>query len=219
VRRILVPRERVADVQSDLVAELARVPLGDPAENGVRLGPVAHARQQKDVVAGIAKLAAVADVACGGATAPRDGCFVSPTLLVARDATAAVLHELEVFGPVATIVPYDGDADTAADLAARGEGSLVCSVYSNDAEWTMRAVLGLAPYHGRIWIGSDKMAEQALPPGMVLPGMVHGGPGRAGGGEELGGLRGLELYTQRVALQGFKGLLEAKFGDETTSAG
>jgi 3,4-dehydroadipyl-CoA semialdehyde dehydrogenase len=217
VRRILVPRERVADVQKDLIAELARVPLGDPADNGVRLGPVAHARQQKDVVAGIQKLAAVAEIVCGGVTAPRAGCFVSPTLLVAKDASPAVLHELEVFGPVATILPYDGDADTAAEIAARGEGSLVCSVYSNDADWTERAVLGLAPYHGRIWLGSDKMAEQALPPGMVLPGMVHGGPGRAGGGEELGGLRGLEFYTQRVALQGFKGLVEAKFGAETTT--
>jgi 3,4-dehydroadipyl-CoA semialdehyde dehydrogenase len=74
------------------------------------------------------------------------------------------------------------------------------------------AVLGLAPYHGRIWIASDKMADQSLPPGMVLPGMIHGGPGRAGGGEELGGLRGLEFYTQRVALQGFKGFVEARFG-------
>ncbi|MEZ6013883.1 MAG: 3,4-dehydroadipyl-CoA semialdehyde dehydrogenase [Planctomycetota bacterium] len=211
VRRILVPADRVGDVQTDLIAELGRVQMGDPADAGVRLGPVAHARQHADVQAGIAKLATVAEIVCGGAEAPRAGCFVSPTLLVAKDASAAVLHELEVFGPVATIVPYSGDADEAAAIAARGEGSLVCSVYSNDADWTERAVLGLAPFHGRVWIGSDKSADQALPPGMVLPGMVHGGPGRAGGGEELGGLRGLDFYTQRVAVQGFKGLLEAKF--------
>jgi len=211
-RRIFVPRERVAEVGQDLVAELARVPLGDPAENGVRLGPVAHARQHADVIAGIQKLSAVADILTGGTEAPRAGCFVSPTLLVAKDTNEAVLHELEVFGPVATILPYGGDADEAAELAARGEGSLVCSVYSNDADWTERIVLGLAPYHGRVWLGSDKSAEQSLPPGMVLPGMVHGGPGRAGGGEELGGLRGLEFYTQRVAIQGFKGLVEARFG-------
>lgn len=212
VRRVFVPRERVKEVQDDLVAELARVPLGDPTESGVRLGPVAHARQHADVVAGIERLGAVATIVCGGTKAPRDGCFVSPTLLVARDASEALLHELEVFGPVATIIPYGGDADEAAEVAARGEGSLVCSVYSNDSDWTERAVLGLAPYHGRIWLGSDKSAEQSLPPGMVLPGLVHGGPGRAGGGEELGGLRGLDFYTQRVALQGFKGLVEAKFG-------
>ncbi len=212
VRRILVPSDRVEDVKRDLVAELARVPLGDPADTGVRLGPVAHARQQRDVQEGIQRLSAVADIVCGGPVPPRDGCFVAPTLLVARDANADVLHNLEVFGPVATIVPYSGDAEQAADLGARGEGSLVCSVYSNDAEWLSRAVLGLAPYHGRVWIGSDKSADQSLPPGMVLPSMVHGGPGRAGGGEELGGLRGLEFYTQRVALQGFKGLLEAQFG-------
>ncbi|MDA0949019.1 MAG: aldehyde dehydrogenase, partial [Planctomycetota bacterium] len=88
----------------------------------------------------------------------------------------------------------------------------VISLYSDDAAWTEAVTLGVAPWHGRVWIGSKRMAEQALAPGMVLPQMVHGGPGRAGGGEELGGLRGLDFYTQRVALQGFQGFLDGRFG-------
>jgi len=94
----------------------------------------------------------------------------------------------------------------------------VCSVYGNDSSWTDRFVLEAAPWHGRIWIGSDKSAEQALPPGMVLPMMIHGGPGRAGGGDELGAERGLHFYMQRTALQGFKGALEASFGNAPSAA-
>ena len=94
----------------------------------------------------------------------------------------------------------------------RGGGGLVASVYSDDAAWTERVVLGIAPWHGRVWIGSERVAEQAMPPGTVLPASVHGGPGRAGGGEELGGLRGLAPYLQRTALQGFQGFLAGTFG-------
>ena len=83
---------------------------------------------------------------------------------------------------------------------------------SNDTPWVEEAVLGMAPWHGRLWVGSDRMAEQSLPPGMVLPAMVHGGPGRAGGGEELGGVRGIEFYMQRTAVQGFKGQVHGCFG-------
>lgn len=213
VRRIFVPSDRVEDVRNDLVAELSRVSVGDPAQDGVRMGPLSSASQQAEVLQGIERLATQAEIACGGAEAPFEaGWFVSPTLLVARDAAADVFHADEVFGPVATILPYGGDADEAARGVQRGGGGLVCSVYSNDPEWTERFVHGSAPWHGRIWIGSDKLAEQALPPGMVLPDMVHGGPGRAGGGEELGAARGLALYMQRTALQGFKGLIESSFG-------
>ena len=86
-----------------------------------------------------------------------------------------------------------------------GGGGLGCSAYSNDPEWAERFPLAVSPWHGRVWLASDKMAEQSLPPGIVLPHMIHGGPGRAGGGEELGAERGLHFYMQRVALQGFKG--------------
>lgn len=214
VRRIFVPVDRVEEVKADLVAELGRFPQGAPGEKGVRLGPVAHSGAHADVRAGIQRLSEIADVVTGGAEPPRDGSFVSPTLMLARDPEAEILHELEVFGPVATIIPYDGTVEKAIDLVNRGDGGLVVSAYSNDAKWSEAFVLGAAPYHGRIWMGSDRMAEQALPPGMVLPGLVHGGPGRAGGGEELGALRGLEFYTQRTAIQGFKSFVDGTFGPE-----
>ncbi len=212
-RRILVPQDQVEQVRDDLVAELGRVRVGDPSDEETRMGPVTNAGQLAEVQQGIAALAEAADIACGGPDKAADkGYFVAPTLLVAKDSAAQVFHELEVFGPVASILPYDGGADTAAELVSRGGGGLVSSVYTNDRTWTESYVLGVAPWHGRVWIGSDKTADQALPPGMVLPGMVHGGPGRAGGGEELGAERGLLFYMQRTALQGFRGLLEKRFG-------
>jgi len=128
---------------------------------------------------------------------------------VARDAADPAHHAEEVFGPCASLLPYEGDATAAAALVNKGGGGLVCSAYSNDAAWSERFTLEAAPWHGRVWLASDKNADQALPPGMVLPHSIHGGPGRAGGGEELGAERGLELYMQRTAVQGFKGMLDA----------
>lgn len=213
VRRILVPSARAAEVRADLAQELARVKLGDPADSATRLGPLASKSQLDDVRRGIERLSGAAEVATGGAqpAQPR-GYFVAATLLAARDAHAPVFHDEEVFGPVASLLPYSGDAAEAAQLVARGGGGLVCSVYANDATWTERFVIEAAPWHGRIWIASDKVADQSLPPGMVLPSLVHGGPGRAGGGEELGGMRGVHFYMQRTALQGFKGHIESAFG-------
>ena len=144
----------------------------------------------------------------GAARVHERGYFVAPTLLLAKDSDASILHELEVFGPVTTLIPYSGASEEAARLANKGGGGLVASVYSNERAWTEAVVLGIAPWHGRVWIGSDKVAEQAVPPGIVLPASIHGGPGRAGGGQELGGLRGLEPYLQRTAVQGFQGFVE-----------
>ena len=212
VRRIFVPKDRVKEVMTDLSADLDRYPMGPPDEKNTRLGPVAHSGQASDVEAGIARLSEVAEANVQDAEAPDGACYVRPTIFVAKDANAALLHELEVFGPVATIIPYDGSVDHAIEAVNRGGGGLVVSGYSNDSSWAEEFVLGVAPYHGRIWMGSDRMASQALPPGMVLPQLVHGGPGRAGGGEELGGLRGLEFYTQRTAIQGFKSFVDGTFG-------
>jgi len=213
VRRILVPRDRVDEVAEDLLGGLARIQVGNPAERDTRMGPVTSASALRDVREGIRALAEVCDVRTGGADAIAEkGFFVAPTLLVAREPEAAVVHTREVFGPVATIVPFDGTAAEAVRLTNLGGGGLVASLYANDRAWTDAVVLGIGPWHGRIWIASDRVASQALPPGMVLPATIHGGPGRAGGGEELGGLRGLAPYLQRVALQGFQGHLERAFG-------
>src|SRR5207302_1851567 len=115
----------------------------------------------------------------------------------------------EVFGPVATAGTFDGSAAAAADLVCRGGGSLVASCYSDDRAFIEELVLGAAAESGRIFVGSAKIAGQATPPGMVLPTLVHGGPGGAGGGEELGGVRGLSFYCQRTALHGDKAILES----------
>jgi len=213
VRRILVPAERAEAVRADLAAELARVRVGDPSEKETRMGPLSSKGQQDEVRAGIGRLSREAGIACGGADAiaPK-GWFVAPTLFVAKDALAPVFHAEEVFGPVATILPYSGDAQVAADIVRLGGGGLVSSAYSDDPAWTERFVLAAAPWNGRLWIGSDRLQDQATPPGLVLPNMIHGGPGRAGGGEELGGERGLHFYMQRTALQGFKGTIEGTFG-------
>jgi oxepin-CoA hydrolase/3-oxo-5,6-dehydrosuberyl-CoA semialdehyde dehydrogenase len=212
VRRILVPAERVEEVEADLVAELARVVVGDPADDATTMGPLASRAQLADVQAGIGRLASAARTACGGAERVRErGYFAAPTLLVARQSDAAVFHTEEVFGPVATILPYSGAAADAARLAALGDGCLVSSAYSNDPKWLESVAFGLAPWHGRVWLGSDRMAEQSLPPGMVLPQLIHGGPGRAGGGEELGLALGLTFYMQRTAVQGFQSVIEGAF--------
>ncbi|MCC6785659.1 MAG: 3,4-dehydroadipyl-CoA semialdehyde dehydrogenase [Planctomycetes bacterium] len=219
VRRILVPRERVDAVVENLVDRLGRIAIGDPADEATKMGPLASGAQFEDVSAGMQALLAVARAACGGPTKlTARGYFLAPTLLVANDPDAEVLHSLEVFGPCATVIPYDGRAAEATRLANRGGGGLVASIYANDKRWTEDLVLGIAPWHGRLWVCSDKVADQAYAPGMVLPQTIHGGPGRAGGGEELGGLRGLELYLQRVALQGDQGHLGRRFGPSTGSA-
>lgn len=212
VRRILVPEDRVEDVVADLTDRLADIRVGDPGNADNRMGPLASKEQFEDVCAGIRKLAEVAEIACGGPDPLRDrGFFVAPTLLVARDPRTPQIHSDEVFGPVATVIPYSGQTDEAIELANLAGGCLVASIYSNDRHFVETVVQGIAPWHGRIWIGSDKVSGHAVSPGAVLPQTVHGGPGRAGGGEELGGLRGLSLYMQRTAVQGYQGLVASTF--------
>ncbi len=220
VRRIFVPAARMDEVQGAVSEELARIKIGDPTNETVRMGPLATAAQWKDVKAGIGQLVAGgARLVHGNAEAPTlvagdasKGCFLGPVLArVDTPHTVNVVHDKEVFGPVATLMPY-ADADDAVALVAKGEGGLLASVVSDDAAFTSTVALGLAPLHGRIWIGSRKVADQATAPGIVLPSCVHGGPGRAGGGEELGGTRGMGFYTQRTALQGDRAVLERMLG-------
>jgi oxepin-CoA hydrolase/3-oxo-5,6-dehydrosuberyl-CoA semialdehyde dehydrogenase len=122
---------------------------------------------------------------------------------------ASAVHAHEVFGPVATLLPYDESVRTVAAVVRRGGGMLVSSLYGDDREWLSEAVRALAPWHGRLYLGSAKVAGQTIPPGTVMPQLVHGGPGRAGGGEELGGPRGLALYLQRTAVEGDKPIIES----------
>ena len=219
IRRVLVPAAVADRVRDDLVDRLRAVTVGNPAHEGVRMGPLATASQRADVRAGVALLArdgrlvfGASEVQALGAPAGK-GFYVSPVLLeVEPGASAPAVHAHEVFGPVATVVPYSGRADEAAELVGRGNGGLVSSVYSEDAAFTTELVLGLAPYHGRVFLGSVKIAELSPGPGTVLPHLVHGGPGRAGGGEELGGLRGLSFYRQRVALEGPRPVIERIVG-------
>ena len=215
IRRVLVPEARTDALVEALGDRLAHVTVGVPEYEGVGMGPLATRQQLDDVRTGLGKLkeqartawGASGEVEAAGASAGK-GYFMGPVLLVATDtASATVAHELEVFGPVATLFPYDGQVATAAALVARGAGGLVTSAFSDDRDWLRDLVLELAPYNGRLYLGSDKIADKGFGHGTVLPQLVHGGPGRAGGGEELGGRRGLELYMQRTAISGDKAIL------------
>jgi oxepin-CoA hydrolase/3-oxo-5,6-dehydrosuberyl-CoA semialdehyde dehydrogenase len=212
-RRVLVPQASVGAVVEALVEGLAAIKVGDPRDESHRMGPVTSASQLADVQAGIRRLASAGQVATGGADRLGSrGYFLRPTLVVGRDAHAPVFHAEEVFGPVASVLPWSGDPAEAAALVAAGGGSLVTSVYSDDRRWPAELALELAPWSGRVYLGSARMAEHGTGPGVALPSLVHGGPGRAGGGEELGGLRGLHLYMQRTAVQGFTALIEGALG-------
>ncbi len=218
IRRVFVPADRADDIAAELAERLGAIKIGDPSAEGVRMGPVSTAQQLADVRGGIERLAAVTDEVCGGdgSTEPIGvdagvGYFVGPVLRRARDPRTAEIHDREVFGPCATLIGVPDDAE-AMSLVPLGGGGLVCSVYSDDRDTQQRAALELGPYHGRLYLGSSKMAAQSPGPGTVLPQLLHGGPGRAGGGEELGGLRGMGIYQQRVALQGDKSFLKAITG-------
>jgi 3,4-dehydroadipyl-CoA semialdehyde dehydrogenase len=219
IRRALVPVDRLDQVVDELRGRLADLVVGNPADDGVRMGPLATRRQLEDVRAGLARLSAATEAAHGdGSVTPRGvpdgkGFFLGPVLRKAPDArAAAAVHEHEVFGPVSTVCGYSGDGEDAAAIVGLGDGGLVCSVYSDDREFLAAAVPALAPLHGRIYLGSEKMAAQSPGPGTVIPHLLHGGPGRAGGGEELGGRRGMTLYMQRTALEGDKSIISSLLG-------
>lgn len=218
-RRIFVPRAIAARVEEDLCEVLGRVKVGDPGNDEVRMGPLATKQQLEEFRAGVAKLVAAGarivhgsptEVSPVGVPAGR-GFFASPVLLRADDPERAdAVHAHEVFGPCATLCPYDS-TEAAVALVARGEGGLVSTVYGDDRETLRSLVLGISPHHGRVLVVSSKVADKTISPGLVLPSCVHGGPGRAGGGEELGGERGLRFYMQRTAVQGDRALLDKWF--------
>ncbi len=220
IRRILVPEAAYDRVAEALSERLGDTVIGDPKLADVRMGPLATARQRDDFNAGVAKLREQTDIIYGDpATVTPTGVddgrgyFVPALLLGAKSALdASVVHELEVFGPCATLLAYDGSADQASTIVRAGQGGLVTSVYSDDRKFSAAMIDGIAAWHGRIFLCDKKIAEKVPGPGTVLPSLLHGGPGRAGNGEELGGVRGLELYQHRTALQGNAPLLARYVG-------
>jgi 3,4-dehydroadipyl-CoA semialdehyde dehydrogenase len=201
----------IREVVREMTAKekLKRIVVGDPRRDEVRMGPVVTRAQQAAVLKGIEQLASECQVLCGGpnppaldGTEPSKSAFVSPTLLRALDpGTAKLVHEVEVFGPAATLLSFD-DADQAFALARRGGGSLVASIFGADLNFLARAARELGSAHGRILAVDPSVATSHTGHGIVMPQCKHGGPGRAGSGEELGGLHGLRFYHQRVAIQG-----------------
>jgi 3,4-dehydroadipyl-CoA semialdehyde dehydrogenase len=214
IRRIFVPADRADAVTEALAEKLKTTKTGDPRRDDVRMGPVVTKAQQAAAFDGIRRLSGEATVVCGGSQPPSiegiDGAksaFVAPTLLRVGDpASAHAVHEVEVFGPVATVIPYR-DEHEACGLIARGGGSLVASVYGEDAAYLTRVVAAIAPSHGRVLAVDPAIATAHTGHGIVMPQCNHGGPGRAGNGEELGGLAGLRFYHQRVAVQGSSDLI------------
>lgn len=215
IRRILVPQTRLKDLGEALSNKFDNIPIGDPAVDGVRMGPLVSKSQQKSAFDGIEELKVDARVVTGGGLPERvsggdldKGCFIAPTLLECTDPDGArAVHEVEVFGPVATLVPYRDKAHAIA-LANRGGGSLAVSLFSNDQDFAAEMAVGIAPYHGRLMVVDESVGKNHTGHQMALAHCVHGGPGRAGDGEELGGLRGMRLYMQRSAVQGSPALLD-----------
>lgn len=205
VRRIFVPAELLDQARDALVAKLAKGKPGDPSREGVTYGPVVSASQKQAAIDGVAALMPEVELAFEGDMSTLDGdasgFFVSQKLLVCKDPVAAkTVHETEVFGPVATLMPY-ADADQLFELVRRGGGSLVASLFTNDDDFAIRAVQELGTTHGRLLIVDDSISRSHTGHGNVMPMCIHGGPGRAGGGQELGGLRGLGFYHARTAVQ------------------
>jgi 3,4-dehydroadipyl-CoA semialdehyde dehydrogenase len=209
IRRVLVPRRHLKAFGEAASALLSSMKVGNPRNSEVKVGPVVNKSQQSACLEGLKKLREECTVLFGGHNHfqpidadPQKSAFVQPTLLACEDGLAAkYVHDVEVFGPVATLVPYDGFEDLVA-ITRRGLGSLVASVFSNDQGFLQEVFLGIGDLHGRILAVDSSVAGQYTGHGNVVPSCLHGGPGRAGGGEELAGLRALLLYHRRFVVQG-----------------
>jgi oxepin-CoA hydrolase / 3-oxo-5,6-dehydrosuberyl-CoA semialdehyde dehydrogenase len=219
IRRAFVPRAQVQAAREALAERLAKLPAGLPGDEKTRLGALASLDQREEVRARIRELVEDGEIVIGDpdrvttATGdPERGAFLNPVVLYCdRPAAAKAIHDVEAFGPVSTLMPYD-DLDEAVALTHRGRGSLVASLFTDDPKVAEAAVLGMAPFHGRVLIGNRASAKSSTGHGAPLAPLVHGGPGRAGGGEEMGGIRGVKHFMQRTAVQGTPRLLSAVTG-------
>ncbi len=224
IRRAIVPRRHLAAVTARLKARLAKTVVGDPGRDDVRMGALASHAQRDDVAERVAALRAGADVVLGNddGFAPvgegvGGGAFFAPTLLVARDAHTHAAHDIEAFGPVSTLMAYD-DLDEALALAARGRGSLVATLVTKEPATAAHAIPIAAAHHGRLLVLDRVAAAESTGHGSPLPMLKHGGPGRAGGGEELGGVRAVKHFLQRAAVQGAPTMLAAVTGEHVRGA-
>ena len=209
IRRIIVPENLIEDVQIALGKALNKVTIGDPKVKGVRMGALASKDQVAEVRERVQELAKTAEIVFGDLNKvslmdadAKKGAFLSPMLLLEKNPFKnTAVHDVEAFGPVSTMMPYK-TTDEAITLAQMGKGSLVCSIATPDDNEAREFVLGAATHHGRILVINEESAKQSTGHGSPLPYLVHGGPGRAGGGEEMGGMRGIKHYLQRCAIQG-----------------
>ncbi|KEP69979.1 enoyl-CoA hydratase [Thioclava dalianensis] len=225
IRRIIVPKAVEADVIAALSARLAKTPAGLPDAADTRLGALASLGDRDGVREKIAEIAREAEIVFGDPDKvevisgdAEKGAFLNPVLLRCTDPmNAHAPHEVEAFGPVATVMGYDG-LDQAIALAMKGKGSLVSSVFTNDTDVAAQLVLGVAPFHGRVMLGNRDSAKSSTGHGAPLAPLVHGGPGRAGGGEEMGGMRGVKHFMMRTAVQGTPRLLSSVTGQWVAGA-
>ena len=209
IRRIIAPASIASELVDALSTALGQVRVGNPANKEVGMGALASLGQREEVRARVGDLAAEADIVFGGSddfevvdADARKGAFFMPTLLhCQKPMGSTAVHSVEAFGPVSTVLPY-GTLDEAIELARMGEGSLAGSIITNDNGVARELVLGTAAYHGRMLVVNRHCADESTGHGSPLPHLVHGGPGRAGGGEEMGGIRGIKHYMQRTAIQG-----------------
>lgn len=213
IRRILVPQTHVEPVIEALKVRLEKVNVGDPRAAETRMGALVSRDQKADVLEKAGMIGAEAELVFGDpAGLERAGSFVTPLLFHCGDPDAgARVHDTEAFGPVSTVMPYRDTAHAVA-LANRGGGSLVTSLITRDGELAREVVLGAGAWHGRIYVNNAESMAESTGHGSPMPHMVHGGPGRAGGGEELGGIRGVMHYMQRTAVQGSPDILTAVGG-------
>jgi oxepin-CoA hydrolase / 3-oxo-5,6-dehydrosuberyl-CoA semialdehyde dehydrogenase len=225
IRRAIVPRKHLDAVAERLAARLAKIAVGDPSVEGVKMGALASKAQQADVAERVALLSAGNEIVFGEKNGFKpmgegtaEGSFFAPTLLLCRDGSAnSAVHDVEAFGPVSTLMPYD-DIEQAIDLSSRGKGSLVSTLVTRDPGVAARVVPAIAAWHGRVHILDREAAAESTGHGSPLPMLKHGGPGRAGGGEELGGVRAVKHYLQRAAVQGSPTMLTAVTGEYVRGA-
>ena len=215
IRRALVPTSLIDTMADALASALAEIRVGDPADEATTMGALVGTTQRDEVRGAVMSLRSATDVVVDTCTFhdvdPDVGAFLAPTLLRATDANARSIHATEAFGPVCTLVGYD-DLDSAVRLAALGAGSLVASVVTPDVDEATALTLSIAAHHGRVHVLDASTAATSTGHGSPLPNLVHGGPGRAGGGEEMGGLRGIRHHMQTTAVQGSPDVLTAVTG-------